>query len=136
MNDRPLDPATVTVLRERREEIDEQIDLSTKDDDREVVADWTPVLQSIDRVLATPAVATLASEYLAAREVYHFLDRDEFFAVDDKFPPTLRPTMNAKGRRVRADLCRVGVHEVFDPRGSYFRRPRTMIVDGVRYVVE
>lgn len=118
---------TIALLAERIDDVLDQVDLCIDADDRESADEWTTLLQSMIRVLDVPTVETLAAEKEAASEICDTLSRDEF--------RTTSGSPNSKGRRIDADLCRAGVHDVFNPEAYYSHRPKTMIVDGVRYCV-
>jgi hypothetical protein len=118
---------TIDILRERAEEIDSNIMNSVADDDHESADSWRPTLASIVRVLEDPQAATLRAEKLAACELNWVLDRDEYVTASGS------PT--TKSCRVTADLCRAGFHDKFYPDAFYSHKPRTMLVDGVRYCV-
>lgn len=118
---------TVDILRERAEEIDSNIMCCVADEDHESADSWRPTLASIVRVLEDPHAATLGAEKLAACELNSMMDRDEFAAASGS--PTTRSC------RITADLCRAGFHDKFYPDAFYSHKPRTMLVDGVRYCV-
>jgi hypothetical protein len=128
MTDTRLHDDTIRILRDRREDIADNIELCEDDDDIESAREWMGIWESMDRVLATPTIATLAAEKQAADEIENELDRGDEYRTASGSP-------NAKHRRVTADLCRAGHNEQYDADAYYSSRPSTMIVDGIRYVV-
>lgn len=128
MTDTRLHDATIRILRDRREDIADNIELCEDDDDIESAREWMVIWESMDRVLATPTIATLAAEKQAADEIESELDRGDEYRTASGSP-------NAKHRRITADLCRAGHNEQYDVEAYYSSRPTTMTVDGVRYVV-
>lgn len=128
MTDTRLHDDTIRIIRDRCEQVADNIMCCNADDDIESAREWTVLLQSMDRVLATPTIATLAAEKQAADEIENELDRGDEYRTASGSP-------NAKHRRVTADLCRAGHNEQHDAEAYYSSRPTTMTVDGIRYVV-
>lgn len=128
MTDTRLHDDTIRIIRERWEDIADNIEDCKDNDDIESAREWMVVWRSMGRVLTTPTIATLAAEKQAADEIESELDRGDEYRTASGSP-------NAQHRRVTADICRAGHNERYDAEAYYSSRPTTMTVDGIRYVV-
>lgn len=118
---------TIEALKHKAEIAADEISLSSGEHggtpDPESVKDWTDTAAAIARVLAEPTTAKLGAEPLAVTELANYSDKE--------------PEAFARGERIALlrDLARCGYLDEFDPASVWSRKPRTMEVDGKRYVI-
>jgi hypothetical protein len=88
---------------------------------------WPAVFDEVNRVLASPTIATLSECQLAREELIDVLSTDAMRTNSGK------PTADAK--KIEADLLRSSTHsdDRYDPDSVCTHSRRTVVVDGVRY---
>lgn len=118
-----LSSPTILLCRERLDQVSDVEHLG----DEVAFAEYAGVRAELAAVVADPTTERLGKCREACREIGDILTRDEY--------RTAAGALNTNGRTITADLCRAGYCERFDPDTVSTRRPKTMVVDGVRYVV-
>jgi hypothetical protein len=113
-----LDKRTIDALRERADDL-------TPENVGQDYAEWEPLAVEMRALLAYPTVDGLRAATLTRRELVNMLDADWLRTADGR-------RFNATGLAIEADLLRAG-GEKFDPEAVSTHRPRTRVVDGVRY---
>ena len=115
-----LDSETTALLRDRLEDAGPD-----HFGDEESWREWEPTFAEMREVLDSGRLSVLRRCPLARKELNALVEHDEYRLASG------RP--NAAGRLVLADLCRAGEFEVYDPHAYRSARPRTIVVDGIRY---
>ena len=113
---------TSTAIALRIGELEEHVSDCDPDD----AAEWSDTLTALRAVADAGTVESLAANPVAGEELDAMLERDEYWSGD---------RMTATAKHIVADSCRAGLNERHDPNAVCTRRPKTMVVDGVRYVV-
>lgn len=121
-----LSKDTMELLRDRLENALEDPDHFGPD-----YADWIPMRDAFRVVVAAGTVESLKEHRTVQEEAYHWIWTDGYLAD----PSAHRPKLNAAGKRIDADLCRAGFHEVFSEDAVRTYRPKSMMVDGIKYEV-
>ncbi len=113
-----LSEKTIEAIKDRIEQLEpDQFDYA------EDYAEWISVKAELQSVAANPTIETLAANHEAMDEIYH---------IAMNYSGEVQP---AESKSIDADLCRAGFHEKFDPNTVWSRRPKTRVVDGVKYVI-
>ncbi len=84
--------------------------------------------ETVAALRAVAGGASLSDNRLASVELLYLLDRDEYWTDDLE-------RRNARGKAILADMCRAGFFVKHDADAVSTHRPKTMVVDGVRYDV-
>ena len=103
-----------------------ELDENCSDCDPDDAAEWSDTRAALRAVAEGKTTEALAANPLAGEELDSMLERDEYWSGDRR---------TAAHKHIVADMCRAGLNERHDPNAVSTRRPKTMTVDGVRYVV-
>ncbi len=113
-----LNQSTIKALLHKSACAQEQADQSFEDE----VAEWLSTRDDCESAANVGTVEYLAEKSLAKEELANYLD-------------CIGLMSGKEFKEIRADLCRAGFFEVYNPKDTYTRRPSLCTVDGVRYCV-
>jgi hypothetical protein len=91
-----------------------EYEASNEDDD----GFWKRLIEDIKKVLAEK---NLKGHKPAADELYNYLDCWDMTGKEE--------------RAIFEDLARAGFADIYEPEAVYSQRPKTRLVDGIKYVV-
>lgn len=116
-----LSKYTIEAIEHKLGVAQDTLDTLADDEEQECIDSWKETVKQLQAVInAGHTVEALRSYPAAIEELSNYMGNDmpkaEMDAIND-------------------DLCRIGYHDKFSSEAVYSRRPKTRVVEGVRYVV-